>query len=288
MMVTSIFIGGSLGLAITTGGCEADKRTAAATHPGFTTAGVHAKRPVTAAVATLAKRAVAASMQIGPGVSPGAPSPSYLRARRAVAAVLPFLDADLHPGRRRVEEALADLDAAEAKGDAQGARVAAVRLVRALRRVDHELALHPIPPPGALEGLHRSGDAIALPTSKASLAPWSAATRAADREGALEGMATVVDALDHRVASHPGSRDLRGPTSQLRSEIARLRATSVASPPVEPKPRPGDLRPLRAAIRAYDQALAGLLNASPSAAPGHAPPPATGAAAASERDPTGS
>lgn len=216
-------------------GCEADKRKEAATHPGFSTAGVNAAKPVTEQTATFVKEATAEATHVQAALPrpAGKPPTSYLALRRAIAAAAPYFRPRAKMGSeillgplRSIEEgggALAELDLALTEGDEDGARKALTQVIRALRLIDNELTLEAVPPEVALQTLSDAAYDLGLRVAEAYPGvPASPEAVLADTRGHLEGMAAITRALMKRVEGTPVGKSAEAPSRTLLTQIAAM------------------------------------------------------------------
>jgi len=225
-----------LGLLALFGGCECDERKQAATHPGFSTAGVNATKPSTEQTAAFVKEATAEATHLDKALPrpAGAPSESYFALRRAVAAASPYFRPRAKTGAaillgpvRSVDGddgALGELDRALTQGDEAAAREALAQVIRALRRIDNELTLEGVPPEAALRALSDAAYHLGLRFAEAYPGvPASPRAVLADLRGHLDGMAAITRAVMRRVDGTPLAKPAEAPSRELLKQIGALR-----------------------------------------------------------------
>jgi len=210
-------------------GCGENKRKEPATHPGFTTAGVNAAKPITERTSTFVKDATAEATRVDKALPAKTPPESYLKLRRAVAAIAPFLRPRASSGSVLLlgdgEEpgALLQLDWALTQGEVKPAKKGIAKVIHSLRKIDHELTLTPLSPEAALQSLSSAAYHVGLLLAGADpQAPSSTRAAMADLRGSLDGMAAITRAMMRRVAGTPVSKKAQAPSASLLARIEAL------------------------------------------------------------------
>jgi cytochrome c peroxidase len=214
-------------------GCRSEAEPAPLIEPGGGDEGTMAHAPITEQVQQAVKKATAHAVRFQRSVDAGEPDRAqYLEARRWIAAAQPYFRLRAQMGsevlvgpQRSIAEAggaLGGVDAAMTAGDREAAKPHLVQVVRALRLIDHELAINEIPPKEAAKALSDTAYELGLALMEAYPGvPSEPDAVRADLQGMLLSIDRGVAAIDKLVRN---TAPIKAARESLLVDVAALGA----------------------------------------------------------------